>query len=427
MKQNIFNPEQKKYLRTQLLRFKNFTALSWFDISCDIYDIHTGDLDHDLDYNNIDLPVKKEALRRFASGEEATKASSIKIIYDYLVYHEMIDQGFFTKLNDKFYDVAHYFSERYPLDKKTYKPIYEDLNGFYEYFDDDKKHFIIAIDWHSEEKFLRIQGHGYNSSTNECWQISGWLTLPSKSQISIFIKGLKPSFETYSICKEANHNSNLIFEQFFIHGKNKGLKFNRIESKDYDFYCNKYFKYDNSYIEQFGFRSVAIDQKQSSSRRINNYINLVKKNKNDKNHISLTKGFYDLSNNTLGEDFLEAVWYGDEKRIDNYISNGGNVNYADHTGGRALHIAAEDFSGGKLKRLTKYHDQINYLVKDGEGRLPSEVACSQQYVNEHLADELIRREREQAEKLGLDYKVISQRNDNTIDSLPDNKSDTLEL
>ncbi|MEQ8694813.1 MAG: hypothetical protein RIC85_05825 [Gammaproteobacteria bacterium] len=102
----------------------------------------------------------------------------------------------------------------------------------------------------------------------------------------------------------------------------------------------------------------------------------------------------------LGMEFLDATWNARIARVQEIANSGFNVNFADPASGRtALHDIA--FSGSRrLLRAFLEAEQINFLVTDNDGKLPSMLADGNDRV---IARFLRKKERAQAREQGISY------------------------
>jgi len=77
---------------------------------------------------------------------------------------------------------------------------------------------------------------------------------------------------------------------------------------------------------------------------------------------------------SIGREFLKAVVRGNPRTVEVFIEEGMNVNYQDPKSGEtALHAAAGARARQSVRVLLATGD-CNYLLRDRQGRLPSELA-----------------------------------------------------
>ncbi|MEZ5551535.1 MAG: ankyrin repeat domain-containing protein [Pseudomonadales bacterium] len=80
------------------------------------------------------------------------------------------------------------------------------------------------------------------------------------------------------------------------------------------------------------------------------------------------------AHNDPGRAFLRAAETGNADRVGAFLEDGFSVNYQDPgTGETALHAAAGTRARDVFRRILEEPD-IDYLLRDHKGRLPSEVA-----------------------------------------------------
>ena len=76
----------------------------------------------------------------------------------------------------------------------------------------------------------------------------------------------------------------------------------------------------------------------------------------------------------LLQRFLRAAEHGNEEKVDVFLEEGFPVNYQDlRTGQTALHITAARQARFAIRSLLK-HEKTDYLLRDAQGRLPSDMA-----------------------------------------------------
>ncbi|MCP8685946.1 ankyrin repeat domain-containing protein [Marinobacterium sedimentorum] len=108
------------------------------------------------------------------------------------------------------------------------------------------------------------------------------------------------------------------------------------------------------------------------------------------------------STKKLNEEFLDAIRCGNPARIQAAFDKGASVNYqSDETGFSPLHMAAACGARHAVRALVAL-DETDYLLRDKQGRLASELA----YLGGHQPDVAVSRllgmkEVKQAEKLGV--------------------------
>lgn len=107
---------------------------------------------------------------------------------------------------------------------------------------------------------------------------------------------------------------------------------------------------------------------------------------------------------SLDIEFLYAVCEGNVSKVERLIESVTDINIrVGGTEGTALHVIAQYQLKDVFKVLRRRQD-LNYLVKDNEGRLPSHVAMAA-YNNVGLGLYLLRKERQQARREGIDYRA----------------------
>lgn len=113
-----------------------------------------------------------------------------------------------------------------------------------------------------------------------------------------------------------------------------------------------------------------------------------------------------------GMALLKAAKNGDVGTLQMLVENGASVNYADPVyRATALHYAAANNAQRVLTALLQTQ-QCNFLVRDWEGRLPSEIA-REHGRNPEMARQLLAEEIRQAQVRGIDptslYKVSARK------------------
>lgn len=105
----------------------------------------------------------------------------------------------------------------------------------------------------------------------------------------------------------------------------------------------------------------------------------------------------------INEKLLKAAESGNPHRFLDLIEQGADVNYRDPSNGAtALHIAAANSAILVIDKLLQHKD-INFLVQDKMGRLPSALAIEVAQDSE-ISELLMEREIHQAKELGVDYR-----------------------
>jgi hypothetical protein len=102
----------------------------------------------------------------------------------------------------------------------------------------------------------------------------------------------------------------------------------------------------------------------------------------------------------LGSEFLHAAERGDASRLRTFLEEGFPVTFQDpETGETALHIAAACRARGALRVLLQSPD-CDYLLRDRNGRLPSEMAYL--HGEDPAAARLLgRKEKQQARRMNV--------------------------
>ncbi|MGQ4878897.1 ankyrin repeat domain-containing protein [Billgrantia sp. LNSP4103-1] len=86
------------------------------------------------------------------------------------------------------------------------------------------------------------------------------------------------------------------------------------------------------------------------------------------------EGKHTLAYEMLGREFLQAVERGNPDTVEAYVEAGMPVNYQDvKTGQSALHIAAAARARQAVRVLAR-QPGCNFILRDRQGRLPSELA-----------------------------------------------------
>ncbi|MCS0397887.1 ankyrin repeat domain-containing protein [Vibrio diabolicus] len=111
---------------------------------------------------------------------------------------------------------------------------------------------------------------------------------------------------------------------------------------------------------------------------------------------------FDDSGQKLNEEFLDAIRCGNTARIQAAFDKGASVNYqSDITGSTPLHIAAACGARHVLRALVA-SEKIDYLLRDKQGRLASELAYLGGPVPDVAASRLLGiKEVYQADKSGI--------------------------
>jgi len=121
------------------------------------------------------------------------------------------------------------------------------------------------------------------------------------------------------------------------------------------------------------------------------------------------KSITEMSQDQLGQELLECCFTGNGDRASDLIEVGVDVNYeSPNSKSRAIHLASGNSAIFVLDVLLSSKN-IDLLVKDFQGRLPSalasEVAC-----NSELTEKIMKAEMQQAIDRGIDYPSLLVRN-----------------
>lgn len=105
-------------------------------------------------------------------------------------------------------------------------------------------------------------------------------------------------------------------------------------------------------------------------------------------------------NSWLGWYFLHAAERGNPEKIKVFVEEGFPLDFQDHqTGETALHIVAAGRARKALRELLK-SDKLDFLIRDNQGRLASEIAYL--YGRDPAVARLLRiKERKQAAAQGI--------------------------
>jgi ankyrin repeat protein len=114
----------------------------------------------------------------------------------------------------------------------------------------------------------------------------------------------------------------------------------------------------------------------------------------------------------LGREFLKAAKRGDARKIAQLLEQDAPVNFVDSLDlATALHYIAAYRARPALRVLIK-SDKLDFLVRDWEGRLPSEIAREYGH-DDAMARLLAIKEMRQAQEEGIDptslYKISSRK------------------
>ncbi len=119
----------------------------------------------------------------------------------------------------------------------------------------------------------------------------------------------------------------------------------------------------------------------------------------------------------LGKQLIDAVKkpYSNGEEVQRLLDLGAPVNYQDErTGAAALHFAA-GYNDISAVNAIMSHPDVDYLIRDGQGRLVSELASIAG--NTELAEILIGKIKEQADERSI---IAHMRHDEPIDNNYDN-------
>lgn len=111
-----------------------------------------------------------------------------------------------------------------------------------------------------------------------------------------------------------------------------------------------------------------------------------------------------MSEKSTDIEFLYAVCEGNLRKVKQLIGAVENINIrVAGTGGSALHVIAK-YQLKDIFKVLRQRTDLDYLARDHEGRLPSQLAMSSEE-NVGLGALLIRMERQQAIKQGVEYGI----------------------
>ena len=113
----------------------------------------------------------------------------------------------------------------------------------------------------------------------------------------------------------------------------------------------------------------------------------------------------DMTYEELGRALLDAAFSGNPDTITELITKGVDINFeCPSSKARALHLAASNNAIFAIDVLMK-DSNLDYLVKDRHGRLPSALAI-EVADNHELGERLMQAETKQASERGLDYRTL---------------------
>ncbi len=111
-----------------------------------------------------------------------------------------------------------------------------------------------------------------------------------------------------------------------------------------------------------------------------------------------------MSEKSVDMEFLYAVCEGNLRRVEQLINSVENINIrVAGTGGSALHVVAK-YQLKDIFKVLRQRKDLDYLARDLEGRLPSQLAMSSDE-NVGLGAFLIKKERQQAVKRGREGEI----------------------
>lgn len=109
-----------------------------------------------------------------------------------------------------------------------------------------------------------------------------------------------------------------------------------------------------------------------------------------------------MSEKSIDMEFLYAVCEGNLRKVKQLIDDVEDINIrVAGTGGSALHVVAK-YQLKDIFKVLRQRTDLDYLARDHEGRLPSQLAMSSEE-NIGLGAFLIKMERQQARKKGVEY------------------------
>tara|TARA_R110002110_G_scaffold407057_3_gene627702 strand:+ start:4525 stop:5040 length:516 start_codon:yes stop_codon:yes gene_type:complete len=147
------------------------------------------------------------------------------------------------------------------------------------------------------------------------------------------------------------------------------------------------------------------DEKKSQSRRFL-FRNTRSANKAEAKAVDGAEQKELMKRDELSEQMLSIARRGTDEQFEEIMRKGANIRYIDpkhHT--NILHRAASVAAFKFIRMLVDNGYDLDFLVKDHQGRFPSAIAMEVADEPE-LAEFLLEKEIEQAQRLGQDYQAL---------------------
>jgi hypothetical protein len=449
-----FTLDQKYFLECSLSQYKEYYSMTWADIAAEILESEAyQQLEHlfNKPAGSSCFPIEAECLRKFVIGDAVKGMQEKKktvphknklfLMYKFLRESNAINEKLF--ITAKSADHAAYaLAEHYNSDDMDAICAY--LEGSYYDLDIQQtrvEESALRLRRKKNERFLRytslkclydnvppVNQANWNPAINkifihEILRNSGWASVTSEAQVLLFMymDGSKKT-KTYTL---HSHRTHVFFMKELVPVKNtehnpelwnfnNNREYVRISEEKFDMLTlNMKSSKEESDIFREGTRNVHVNVTalQSSESQIlaalfgDKY--LVEIGTGGKNPAEWHNG---MSYNALeeynesGKKFLDAMRRADKKAVIEYLDTGGDVNFVDPaTGVAAIHIAAHGITGNLLSWLATRED-LDYLLRNKEGYLASEIAVTIQ--NTKVREYLGKKEIEQARKEGIDYLLV---------------------
>ncbi len=429
-----FSPEQVDLLRVLLKCYKEESSLHWPQLVAEIKEWL-----EEAEYDEIfcaEISITNDNVPKFCNchiEEPAGKEYTLNCFYSFLKDHQIVTTELMEAARLSMVD-AHIISQYFDgsdMEK------FSDLQGHYRYTlkkNTAVSDFWLSIKKHKEQHFYRfsleaslhknvspqnlfnwnpehnknnqtiyLEYYGFISATREGNGLLLFTHKTKKSPRSSFIRELK-----HTNIKSQSFSISLLKSLFLAEPESLApaentkmvtLDFTAINRKEFD--SSTLFMKRLKPRKGFGeaTRSAAHMLKYSS---LESYPYTKRKDKKSSNstddnvvylkerlnHVQKDKEF------KLGQEFLESVSMGRVENAEQYLQNGGDINYEDPKyKTRAVHIAAGNRCEAPLKWLIE-HEGVVYNVKNSDGLKPSHLSGMARHEVE-LTDFLIRKEVEE--------------------------------
>ena len=305
------------------------------------------------------------------------------------------DQG----LNDFFpaFALFDYFS----TDSKPNQPFHEsDLSGTYlgkTTTEEILRPRRLRLKKFPHQQFYEVEEHALYRMESEPKEMeaSGWAIIPPGDGLLMFLQA-----------REANMVTHRLYLAHSIHFKQGQLK--ELMFVPYQGHRSTLTQLDQSMKHRQEESLFFIKQMPDSFDSVPGSVKLLKK-RTMRGEAALNLDYYEdyaprevrMPEKNIDVEFLYAVCEGNLPKVKQLIATVKNINLrVDGSGGTALHVVA-NYQLTDIFKVLRTRSDLDYLVKDNKGRLPSQVAMNSEE-DVGLGALLMKKEREQARREGRD-------------------------